>query len=371
MLTDESLQDLENYFVFSLSPLLNTWFAALVVQAELLSDKTGEEPTIFFISREGQFLSRAFAAFCRTRRLSLRSRPLIASRTLLMKLVFAEASADLAERLTYRGSFAGFFSDRLSMTSDQLAGIGVTPAIALGDLTLPRDSAWLAHMLEKQAPGFRDFLKGRREAYCTYLRESGYFNGPRLIADVGYSGTIQKLLLRLTGLPSAGYYCIGTNALTDEQSAADGNRDALFARQGKFGDGNPLLDSTLIFEVLMSADYGQVDDIVPMASAPGYRFEFGAKSRSQHLFPLLSLGQDAVCREIERSGDIELRDLLSDDYKENVRVLLLALLGNRQLAPALVQQISQVDDRMGGEGFINPWTALPPLRRKRVVGDKA
>jgi hypothetical protein len=364
MLTDDGLQDLENYFVFSLSPLLNAYFAALTIEASSLAEETGEQPTVFFISREGQFLCRAFAVFCEARGLSLRSRPLIASRTLLMKMVFSDAIGELATGLSHYGSVSGFFSDRLSITPDQLGRIGVPPNIAAGQLSLPDDSDWLEHILANHAPGLQGFLKDRRDAYTAYLTESGYFEGPGLIADVGYSGTIQKLLHRLTGRTCAGFYCIGSDALTATQSRFDGRRGALFERQGRFGDGNPFLDSTLIFEVLMSADYGQVDDITPTAAAPGYRFEFGAKSRSQHLFPLLALGQEAVCRELDACGDIALEDLLSNEFKENVRVLLLTLLTNRQLAPVLIQQIAQVDDRMGGEGFINPWTLLPPLRKK-------
>ncbi|MCV3767529.1 hypothetical protein [Rhizobium sp. TRM95796] len=340
----------------------------MATEASSLADETSEQPTIFFISREGQFLSRAFTAFCEARGLSLRSRPLIASRTLLLKMVFSDAIGELSAGLSYHGSVSGFFSDRLSITSGQLERIGVSPAIAAGQLSLPADADWLAHILANHAPGLGDFLTGRREAYTAYLKESGYFDGPGLIADVGYSGTIQKLLHRLTGRTCAGFYCIGSDALTSPQSKLDGRRKALFERQGRFGDGNPFLDSTLIFEVLMSADYGQVDDITPTATAPGYRFEFGAKSRSQHLFPLLALGQEAVCRELGACGDISLDDLLSDDFKENVRVLLLTLLTNRQLAPVMIQQIAEVDDRMGGEGFINPWTLLPPLRKKSRNG---
>jgi hypothetical protein len=369
MLTDDSLQDLENYFASALSPLLNAYFAALSVHASLLRDETAEDPTIFFISREGQFLSRAFDVFCKARELSLKSRPLIASRTLLTKLVFSDSVAGLAENFVYEGSLSGFFETRLSITSEQLDQIGIPAAISAGHLSLPRDAAWLAHIIANHAPGFQDFVLKRRDAYGLYLRESGYFTGSRLIADVGYSGTIQTLLGRITGLPSDGYYCIGADALTGMQSSLVGRRDALFPKQGRFGEGNPLLDSTLIFEVLMSADYGQVDDIAPIGWAPGYRFEFGPKSSTQHLFPLLALGQEAVCREVERSADIDMADLLSADYREQVRSLLFTLLSHRQMAPAVIQEISQLDDRMGGEGFMNPWTALPPLRRRVQKAD--
>lgn len=364
MLTDDSLQDLENYFRFSLTPLLNAYFAGLSAQAARLTEEVGEETTIFFISREGQFLSRAFAAFCGARGLPHRFRPLIVSRTLMMKLVFAEGAADLAETITYSGSFAGFFAERLSINENQLNTIGIPRTLARGQLTLPQDAAWLGHILATRAPGLSTFLEPRCGAYRRYLKGAGYADGCRLVADVGYSGTIQRLLGRFTGLTSSGYYCIGSDALTADQPASGDRRDALFPRQGRFNQGNPLLDSTLIFEVLMSADYGQVDDIAPIGWDPGYRFEFGPKSRTQHLFPLLALGQDAVCRELERSADIDMADLLSPVYREQVRSLLLTLLGHRQLAPAVIQEISQLDDRMGGEGFINPWTALPPLRKR-------
>lgn len=364
MLTDDSLQDLENYFCFSLTPLLNAYFAGLSSQAARLTDETGEEPAIFFISREGQFLSRAFSVFCNARGLPHRFRPLIVSRTLMMKLLFGDSGADLSSALVYDGSFAGFFADRLSINLDQLDEIGIPRTIAQGQLTLPQDAAWLDHILKTQALGLQPFLERRRDAYVRYLKDVGYLGGSRLIADVGYSGTIQRLLGRLTGLSTSGYYCIGSDALTTGDAFSDDQRDALFPAQGRFGEGNPLLDSTLIFEVLMSADYGQVDDIAPIGWDPGYRFEFGPKSRTQHLFPLLALGQDAVCRELERSADIDMADLLSPVYREQVRSLLLTLLGHRQLAPAIIQEISQLDDRMGGEGFINPWTALPPLQKR-------
>jgi hypothetical protein len=359
LIEDDSFQALENYFVCCLVPVLNVFFSELTERC--VSRGLNK---IFFISREGEFLSKAFAAFAKARSITASSECLVASRTLLTKINLDKLSADYLRGIAFEGTAYEFFDKRLGLqlcsSEEHLLG----GRLLHSRLDLPEDAMRLAQLIRRYVSCNERSLDERKQAYLAYLKAIGYFDSTPFVADVGYSGSLQKLLADITQEANIGYYIIGANALTVDHTGLSNELGALFPQQGTFGDGNPLLDSTLLFEALLSAPYGQCEEVVLISAAPGYKFLFGPKGRSQYAFPILAHGQSKVIDTLVSFAKVPLSYLRSDENKRLVQAMLTSLLRHREIAPKLVQKISEIDDRASGMGFVQPWDFLPPLSRR-------
>lgn len=353
-ISNGEFQSLRNYFSYALGPVLNLYFASLI---EKCRDEGIER--VFFISREGEMLSSAFNAFCIARNISVGSTCLFASRAMLMKINIEELFNGNVPEIKFNGTAKGFFSEKLSLNITDLDEFAIGKSLLNSKLVLPNDSIRFRKIVDKYVSNNKVSIENRRSAYLNYLDKCSFFKGEVIIADVGYSGTLQKHLSCIIGEPTNGYYIIGTDDLFLDKSNLGSKYGALYPFQGLFGQGNPLLDSTMIFEVLMSASYGQCEDVDIINGEVS--FSFGVKGKSQYAFPIIEFGQRAVYEFLVRHSSVPFEYILGDENRKYTTEILMSVLRFRHLAPCLLQSIAEVDDRISGMGFVQPWRFLPAL----------
>lgn len=165
-------------------------------------------PSILFLSREGYLLQQAFV-------LLQQACPSLSSLHGIYLLTSRRASGtpslhsidDLALLLdsTYTGPLGTLLSARLGQPATQaiMAKLGA-PAMQR-DVFLPEMRQELLALLAPAAVPLLEVAAREREAYLRHWREK-VTNEPAMVADIGYSGTIQANLARTTGLPLGGGY---------------------------------------------------------------------------------------------------------------------------------------------------------------------
>ena len=225
---------------------------------------------IMFLSREGHALHRAFRAF---RRYGMPDGPvdtyLLTSRR-ASGMASAFAASDLASLLN--GSFNGTLQQALSARMGRdAAGIArreLGDAALAKQVFLPEMRDVVAGMIETIKEPLLRLARDERETYL------GYWNrlaapGRIAVCDLGYAGTIQSRLSRMTGRPLSGKYFA-----LDQRAAGTplhgGSASARF-HDGRAADGpaeSPILRNDLLLESLLTAPDGQLSHFVDDQGRP-------------------------------------------------------------------------------------------------------
>ncbi|WP_371183110.1 rhamnan synthesis F family protein [Xanthomonas sacchari] len=213
---------------------------------------------ILHLSREGYLLQKAFAQLQATcpPLTSLRSRYLLASRRGTGVPALREA-ADLDALLgsTYSGTLHDLVQARL--------GKPATAAIAaqLGDtemrrtVLLPEMRAVVAQQLAPAMPALLDVAAAERESYLRYWHTT-LGDEPAMVADLGYAGTIQAQLGRLTGARLGGAY-FAVNAGIAQIEPTGWAEARYFDARTAGSDTSPILRHDLLLETFLTAPTGQ------------------------------------------------------------------------------------------------------------------
>jgi FMN phosphatase YigB (HAD superfamily)/tetratricopeptide (TPR) repeat protein len=353
---DSDFQKLEDYAILSLGPLLNTYFSQLVRRCE----KEGRTH-IGFISREGVFLQKAFELFCGARNIKIRSVHIPASRVFLTKLLLDKTGTEVLEKMSFQGPISRLISDKLAI--DETAWVDCPDAVAWlnTEIDLPKDTDQLRAIWSKVSDLVAPRISEKRRAYKKYLEKLGVGRAT-LLADVGYSGSLQSLLSWIMEIPLDGHYIISTSEQKKLRPEYTGSLHALFPNAGLFNRGNPLLDHSLILEIMMSANHGQLDDAHP-TSDDEIAFIYGPKGRAQFVFPIFQTLQTAVIEYLSETSNVDLQLLTDEEHTVWLRKFIKRLLGLPRMAPRVLVRHSDADDRINGLGFVNPWDCIPTMAR--------
>lgn len=350
MFSSSDFEDLRDYPVALLGPLLNGYFAALYGRLE-----SAPAASVAFVSREGVFLNEAFQAFCDARGLVCRSAAVPASRAFLAKLLLDDGSLDHVLTKTFEGTFARLLADRLAI-SDWTSEPDMVKWSKMR-FVLPRDADQIRSLWPYVKDRLNLSIAEKKQAYRAHLTALGV-DERSIVADVGYSGSIQALLSWIMEAPLSGFYIATTKSQKIYNPYFSASLDALFPSLGNLGDGVPMLDNSLLLEVVMSADHGQVDDILPSASCDGWRFHHGPKGRSQYAHDVIKIMQDAVISHLRDTSDAKIEQFVGKNHRDWLHQYVDRMMTMPSMAPRLLIEVGDVDDRASGLGFINPWRYL-------------
>ncbi|WP_165873441.1 rhamnan synthesis F family protein [Parasulfuritortus cantonensis] len=273
---------------------------------------------LLFLSREGYLLEKVFAAL-------QASIPALAGMQgryfLTSRRAAGVAAMQTRDDLGYLlgAHFKGRVGDliRARFGDDILAAYR-----AAGDLDLDREvtlpamkDAVLSGMLASRA-AILEIAARERAAYLDYWRAE-VPDGPAALSDLGFSGTIQKFLMALTGRKLDGFYFATTAKVA-------GLKQLGVAVEGLYGDGValqhagvPVFDYSLILEAVLTAPAGQFQHFE--RSGEGLRPVFKQAGHSQTHFDrvaaiqqgMLDFVADLVAAVGERIYDAEFdRDLV-------------------------------------------------------------
>lgn len=329
-----------------LGPLLVDYLLWLAQQAE---DRRCD--TILFLSREGHLLSTAFSRLQDTIPAisPLKGRYFLTSRR-ASGMASLRTASDLSHlmRGTYNGTVAGLLQARLgkAATASVQASIGVSELAR--DIYLPEMHDHLIGMLAPALPGLLDLAEQERDAYQLYWRECVGDRRP-IVADIGYSGSIQASLARMRDAPIDGAYFAldprSTTALQGQWATAryhDGR---------KMESESTILRHDLLLEALLSAPHPQLSHFVVERGEAEARYgepELGAPE-----LDLLKLVHTGALDFIDAIGAACGEDMGMQTFDSALVQRPLYCLGTGLWSAPWLASLS-VDDTFTGRGKVRP-----------------
>ncbi len=178
------------------------------------SAKRQRRNSLYFISRDGFFFKAAFDVLSDGMTDAPSSAYLLASRRLCYaaNLVDIETVGEVVDRDYYPTSLRSMLQGRLLFDESDLARIEPTVLKKHGFASLDdvvdrnaNHNAFTSLAYDLRSTTFR---KGAdtRKAYAEYLKKAGFRNRSSCIVDIGYGGTIQAALAKLSGANCGGVY---------------------------------------------------------------------------------------------------------------------------------------------------------------------
>ncbi|MBO1254131.1 hypothetical protein J3L16_00370 [Alteromonas sp. 5E99-2] len=331
-----------------LGPICSEYFFNLLTEIEL-----SDPSEIVFLAREGYFFSKAYQVLVDKGLAEERNRfYLLASRSFLFRITITDKNArSLSLNTKYAGTVKQLLMGRYGFTLRQVDEIFSVEELE-SECCLPEGSSKLEDLLNKYHSQLNDLIQPSKQAYLLYLQTLGLNAGSKpLLVDIGYSGTIQKLLTYLVGMNSSALYFI-----TTQQGNQRVNENTIFMKSVfkdgvKMGDGYTMLDRSLLFESLLTSPNGQFIDIEKRIGGSGelFNFYFGRKSNPQCSIHDLERIFDGAIDNIVHNLSNGLRFSCTE-----IETLFEHYAFSRHFFPKDVWPLFDVDDAISGNGNVNP-----------------
>ena len=239
-----SFDNLYDFGYTTMGPLLSYFTQRLVEQNKDTNER------LLLLSREGYMLEKLIKTYEKSRGLEpVDARYFLTSRR-ACAVPALENDEDLRELLSqnYEGSLSNLLSERLGLTlheEDQDVSITYdTPTEEIMKLVEPYKEELFARVAEE------------KNAYLVYAKDLIADAKEVSVVDVGFSGTIQYFLMKLTGRNIGGHYlCLHNN----KPKRIGGTAEAIYEIKNpdKIKD-SKLLEYQLFLENALSAPYGQL-----------------------------------------------------------------------------------------------------------------
>lgn len=169
-----------------------------------------------------------------------------------------------------------------------------------------------------------------------------------LLLDIGYSGTIQRLLTHLLKADTAGLYFVCLKAGVHLIGQHLATMAGVFHENVKWDQGHMLLDRSLLLESLMTAPHGQVVDVRKMTGSQVMYF-YGADAPTQTYYQDLDVVFRGAVDEVKRHFRRGVR--FSHD---EVDALYRVFVTTPGAIPDAARHLFGVDDDFYGNGELNP-----------------
>ena len=308
---------------------------------------------ILFLAREGHFFESAYRQLEEHNLIdSIDHRYLLVSRTFLFRITIADPRSwqwSLSHK--FEGSLKRLLTGRFGFSHPQIEHIFSHDELQR-EWLLPEQQKELEDLLKKHLGMLKEAVNSSRVNYLEYLANLGLSSKSRpLMVDVGYSGTIQKLLTMLLDTDTFGIYFIATK---QGSHAIEGNTaqiKSVFKHGVKMGGGYTMLDRSLLLESLLTSPQGQFIDIRRTSEFSEQRFDFyyGRKAYPQKNFHELNCVFDGA------------RQAILDGFRNNVRysadeieMMFEQFAYHRKLFPRSTWALFDVDDAISGHANVNP-----------------
>lgn len=322
---------------------------SLLVYVQALEKYENHQPIC--LAREGWFFHQLLLRLQESKRVQLSHSPvyLKVSRTLLFRAMLGEHYLwDLSLKSTFRGTLLELLRKRFGLQLHE--SFSVLPAEILDfSVQLPLQKSDVVTWLTPYMDGLAKIAKPTREVLANYLQQNGFDGHTKpLMLDLGYAGTIQKILSRFTQQATDGLYYISTRS--DE--IMDANcprivRHGVFYNDVTWGDSCLMLERSLLLEALLTAPHGQVVDIHKNPEG-GFDFSYGRVANAQRYFQDLSLVFEGAIGQIEDWIDAGITF-----ERDEVLTMFEVYATQPGAIPASVRHLFSLDDDFSGYGMVN------------------
>ncbi|MCE3025970.1 hypothetical protein [Salinicola sp. DM10] len=327
-----------------LGPALHCYAESIEAEAE------GHLPVC--LAREGWCFYRLLQRLERASLISLPHAPIYlrVSRTLLFRAMLGDpAIMPMALGNDFSGSVLDLMRKRFGL---QLHEIFSTLPIELLRFTceLPRDQALVQQWLAPHLAGLARLVEPTREALRAYLTQCGLDDPDKrpLMLDLGYSGTIQKVLTHVLGRDTSGLYFIATKPGDAAVGTHHAHLKGVFHEGVGWRNGCVMLDRSLLFESLLTAPHGQMVDIRQKHDG-GFEYFYGREAATQRHFQDLKMVFDGAIDHV-----IDCRRHGVSYTRRDVQDLYEVFATRPNCIPHDVWHLFSVDDDITGNGIINP-----------------
>ena len=219
---------------------------------------TEKADAVLFLSREGFLLKKAYDILCQAVPGRMpRGVYLLASRR-GVGTPSIRSFSDIGHLLegTYTGSLHDLLTARMGTTIAELGMATLGSVVMEREVYLPEMRSQIIQMLEPIADGLLEIAELERTAYSRYWHEQVTASHP-IVADLGYAGTIQGHLSRLTGIALGGAYF----ALNAQAKKLDGSGNWARARYCDLRENeaksSPVMHHHLLLESILTSPEGQ------------------------------------------------------------------------------------------------------------------
>ncbi|MCR4693914.1 MAG: hypothetical protein K5773_01140 [Pseudobutyrivibrio sp.] len=216
----------------------------------LVDTEAEKNERLLLLAREGYVMEQLFKAYCSARGEDLPDIKYFLASRRACAVPALENDEDLKELLSqkYQGSFSNLLKERL--------GLEIHEDDPDFDINYQTEIDTIMDRLKPYSEELAANAKAEKQAFINYSKE--FIDDAKDIAvvDVGFSGTIQYFLMKLTGRDIAGHYlCLHSN----KPERIGGKADAIFTikDKAKIGD-SKLLKYQLFLESALSAPFGQL-----------------------------------------------------------------------------------------------------------------
>jgi len=237
-----------------IGPLLTSFVEWIVTE----NRKSHER--LLLLSREGYMLEQLIRRYCEGRGIEVPDMVYFLTSRRAVSVAALENDEDIRDLASqkYKGTFSNFLNERF----------GVKLHDNQEDLELDYDE--LPDDLMTKLAEYKDEIleraKKEKNAYMVYIKEIMAGASDVAVVDVGFSGTIQFFLMKLTGRNIAGHYL----ALhSNKPSRIGGKADAIYEiNNPALIDESKLLKYQLFLENALAAPYGQLINFTMVDGVP-------------------------------------------------------------------------------------------------------
>lgn len=323
-------------------PLLHTYLSKVLASL----DKAPKR--VYCLAREGYILQKGLEVI----NPQLETHYLYASRTFLFRIMLTDQESwPLSLGHGYEGSIRDFFMARFGFTLEQVNQI--IPEDELDkEIVVPADMPKLETLVTNNLEIIQSIVEPTKKAYLKYLASVQLTKETAeqaILLDVGYSGTIQKLLSLLLKSDTSGIYFITTDSSKTAAGDYKANLNFVFKDKVKMGSGYTMLDRSMFMESLFTSPDGQFIDILESPLKEGdFMLSFGKRNFTQHHFEKLSLVFEGALEAIAHFNRHNVEFSV-----EEIEFLYAQYVSKRNLLPRSTWPLFEFDDAISGFGNVN------------------
>lgn len=311
--------------------------------------KKQPKSTVYHLAREGYALKKAFDIHSESKNYD--SHYLYASRTFLFRITLdLKESWELSVNHSFEGTLKDFFIARYAFSSEEVDEI-LKDVEGVSKVKLPADNKIIFEILEQKKALISSLVENSRKCYLQYLDKINFTGKETLpvVLDIGYSGTIQKLLALLANKHVEGIYMVTTRSGRGRIGNATYHISHCFKTSVKMGSGYILLDRSMFLESLLTAPDGQFVDILPGVEQDKFNFCFGKRNHNQENFYKLDY---LLSGALQCISDMQINNV--EFSTEEIEKLFEMYVTHRNLLPRASWPLFILDDAISGQGDLNP-----------------
>ncbi len=304
-----------------------------------------DDSLLLFVTREGYIFEPLYNEYCKSAGIEPQKNCLFYASRQAVSIACASSDKDFKDLLewNYKGTLNKLLGTRFGIDKNELSGEKI--------IELPHDKEFVYSYCKPFLNEITEISSKRKAVYADYISQccDKYGAEEMTVVDLGYQGTAQCLLNKISENPVKGkYFILGDTAMLDKFGCEYSGLTSFFSGV------HPIYDNIVFFESSLQVPYGQLLEICKDEDG---EFVFrcnNAKQTSEYILK-------AQSRSIEFSkNDAEIYGVLGEKYDYSLSMaedIWMCLLYYNLLPCEIMNHFSLDDDFGGNETWIyNPKT---------------